>query len=647
MSTPTPSQLAAVPSPASKKPGIHSVSTPGAHNLSSPAPRSVPSPATTRRDLSGKTPLGNGSNSSKTVGGTPMMLNLSQQGSTVSPMPASFTTPLGLGVDLGTPDHLNMPTPAFAVGMKETLSELGTTISAGLKRNEDEERRTKMRKILKTIGRPKGRVGEEGILHVTRRLGLANDIDGETLRAEERERRVGNRTIGIAGNTLVVEVELQNHIPKDVRVDFSNTMANASGKAEQAGSILLSDLSLQKNAPQVNKSLDQFAFNLDRLARLDRLSTPKISCFGALAGLYSSFKRLYDQELDLATKLYHDDRRGRAEAQVTNKGSGRPAIHEDGRTGLSLTYRNEGANKNGESSDKSLNHKIWIETEHCSSELFPPIRITDAWLPEPLQLSAEATSIPWTDPPPTYILPDTDGNSMSDDPAHPLPDIRFVAKFDPPLVLPWQIAANLHTAVQSTIPQVYQLPSYIAMLLDAPSGVAGNLFTTHAQVLRRTASGSVDVKHTYKINVVKHELGYRLEELPFSHPRQIVELLPVLRQWLGINSLLLQQLRLVSSLSPRIEDRPKNTSLLASLLAGDGVVSNELAIEVVLVLAPQPTLALTFALADGTLHNADVQVLSNGELQVVDAQFSNATEALNLCGDLGVWLEWLRARKMP
>lgn len=40
-----------------------------------------------------------------------------------------------------------------------------------------------------------------------------------------------------------------------------------------------------------------------------------------------------------------------------------------------------------------------------------------------------------------------------------------------------------------------------------------------------------EVKHVYSVDVSKAEWGYRLMEFPFAHPRGVVGVLPVLRQW--------------------------------------------------------------------------------------------------------------------
>ena len=103
-----------------------------------------------------------------------MVQNLSQTGMTVSSSPGahngSFGTPgaLGLGVDLGSTTPGQMSNLLGGTAMMPTMSDLGLSSRSG-KKNEDEERREKMRKVLKNIGKRKGRVSQEGIMRIGRR----------------------------------------------------------------------------------------------------------------------------------------------------------------------------------------------------------------------------------------------------------------------------------------------------------------------------------------------------------------------------------------------------------------------------------------------------------------------------------------------
>jgi hypothetical protein len=669
------------------------VSTPSHLNQSSP-PRSVPSPVTSRNPA-GKTPVnhptGSSSHGSKTVASTPMVQNLSQTGNTASPSAnvLSFGTPSGRGLDAITPAGLNMATPSLgAAAMMPSMSELGLTASGG-RRNEDEERRLKMRRVLKAIGKPKGRVSEEGIARISRRVGFANDIDAEKLTPEEKERKAGNRPISTAGNTIVIEIDLKHQVPQNVQVAYSVQTKALDEQGEKASKVLLNDLKAD-GAVALQAKLDRFALNLERLARLDRLSSSHINCFEALSGIYTSLRRLYDQEN--ATVKAHFTTEEKADAEVTNHKSGKPVIHEGSKLGLALQYWTSGGasanvKENSDAShmdvdgqtdskseprteDDDRTFALSIEVEASSANLFPSLRISDAWLPESLDLSDPSTGIPWQEPAPTLLPANMAGDAMTLDGQQRLPDLRFVARPDPPLVMPYQTAMNVLAAVGVTQAPMLEMPptQYAALALDLPSdpleAQQGMTFstTTKREVISRTHGQETTVEHCYTLNSAKLDWGFMLEEIPFSHPRQLVELLPTLRQWAYVTSLL------------RGTVKPKDTSSVSQPTSqhfnGNGTLTIESLMEdiqaeesaqavpitIALGTTPNPTLALAFpAPRNGSNATLSLHILPNAQLsissqqglalgdeQAVSTKLPKLAKALEVCGDLGVWLEWLR-----
>lgn len=577
------------------------------------------------------------------MGATPMIASLSQQDSTASPAAGLLAglTPTGLGVDLGTPSG------QLGASMSISMSELGLTASGGMRKNEDEDRRVKMRKILKSIGRVKGRVGEEGIARVSRRAGFANDIDAEKLSAEERERRVGNRTISIAGNTTVIDVELKGHMPKNVQVLFSSDLAGGDGQSERAASILLQDLQYEKDRP-MSATLDSFYENLARIARPDHLSSNRINCFDALSGVYSSLKQLNRHEIELCKADHAGISDENAQTRVMHMYSGRPVMHENRRIGLSLQYWTSSSQiwrQNRSATMQDVPFAIDIETSRYQADLYPPIRVSEAWLAdsfEPKISPEEPAVIPWQDPPPTFLAPDAD--SMTDESAHTLPDVRFVARLRPPIVLPWQVAANMHTALGTPVPPLLQMPSYLSLLLGLPTTTQN-----HISIMKDVSRSKMGpdgkrafdiVHHAYELNITKHDVGFVLQELPFSHPRQLIELLPVLRQWACIGALLHKSL----SSTPDVAIKQPQVSLEALL---DGHVSNDgiLPVELTLAINPTPTLSMVFPLGS-SLCSPEIQVLENAKLSIAAEPdiHASAAPALEIVQDLSTWVEWMLSR---
>ncbi|KAK1818726.1 hypothetical protein LTR12_006911 [Friedmanniomyces endolithicus] len=679
MATPT-SSAPHNPSSASKRAAGH-VSTPS-HLGFSPAPRSVPSPATTRKENAGKTPVNHpttSSHGSKTLGGTPMIHSLSQQGVINGSSPGahmlSFGTPLGLGVEGITPGTFNMHTPGMAgVPMSFTMSELGVTSGVvAPKRNEDEERRVKMRRVLKRIGKPKGRVSEEAMARISRMVGFDLAIDHET--PEERVKNaslVGNRSFDIAGKKILLEVTLKDQRPEDVTAAFATENAGLHEQAQAVGKVLLDDL---RNAGEVplNASLARFAANLERLASIDCLSTDHLDCFEALSGIYTSLRRLYDQEVAATSEL-----------EVVRKRSGKPLVHADGQIGFNIAYWDKDRFHNDSKKGDNMTglFTLGLGIERSSAGIYPSVRVSDDWLQNPLELSTTELSaaIPWQEPLPTLIPARTDGDAMVVDSEPKLPDLRFMAKLDPPIVLPWQVATTILQSFGLPAPQLIAYPpAWNAMALSLTGKtpfdpMAGRAVVTEKSVLVMKGTKETETTHRYVLDVAKPDGGYRLERLPFAHPRQLIELLPTLRQWACFGSL-------VSSLFAGDSSAAGKLGTTSSTgVTGNGIVKrnapvpislddlltlpatppslDRLTVSVSLATSPIPTLSFIFSTAmDRPICNVTVQILQNGVLSVIDAEAGTDDagtegvdgrnskrlgEALEACGDVGVWLEWVR-----
>jgi hypothetical protein len=654
---------------ASKKAAGH-VSTPSHLGLSSPAPRSVPSPAATRKEQAGKTPMNHpttsSSQGSKTVGGTPMVQSLSQTGNnaaSTSPNPhgIAFGTPVGLGVDI-TPSQLNMPTPGMGgVPMTLTMSDLGLTASGGQKRNEDEERKARMRGVLRSVGRPKGRVSEEGIGRITRRVGFTFGGSGPA----------ANRTLNVDGpKKIAIEIQLQDDVPQSVQVGIDANDA-VQTQTDRMGSLLLDDL--RSHEQPIEAKLNRFAANLERLAHLDRLSTESINCFEALTGIYTSLTKLFEQERKLTGRL----------DQVLCKKSGRPTMHADGKIGLKLRYWSTSRPVKEEAETADGCFDIHVTIEHSPAALYPPLRISDAWLSDPLELSADG-GIPWQDPPPTFDGTNNEGETIPVEGGQKLPDLRFTAKLDPPILVPWLVGSELLQSVGLPAPQAFVMPPawHTAMISSAPQVPYNDPasivpITSEAAVLSKSSDGEeVEVIHQHTLELAKGgDAAYVLEHLPFSHPRQLIDALPTLRQWACLSSLLKKTFEAEGKTGEedgtgRVHGNDPETStasqhapelLTPPATPADTAFADRVPIHVSLTTSPVPSLELTFpehSMVDQI--GVCVQVLPNAELCVStkvgagkkeagtdeawDAENKKKAKALEVCGDLGVWIEWLRRR---
>jgi hypothetical protein len=624
-----------------------------------------------------------------------MVQSLSQQGfGTASPSglmglngTPSGMTGLGLGVDLlgtpgamtNTPSGMNMGMGmGMGMNMVPSMSELGLslTTSGGHKRNEDEERRGKMRRILKKIGRPRGRISEEGICRVGRRVGFANDIDGEDHKEMERMGKVGNRAVTIAGETVFVEVEMKSHVPREVSVGLQLNGESLSEMAAKAGEVLFDSL-------KGTDSLADFAKGVDWIAKIDRLGAGKINGFEALGGIYETLRVLYNEEVRLAEESGTAER-GNAEVLAMCKRSGKPVQHERGGLGISLDYWQENrvaSLRNGNDVDMDVHssgstaktstpsglHCIHIDLERCPPEMYTPIRISSGWLPEKLTVDT-TVPIPWQEPDATFLSsagPDDSmaGNDLPNDQQKLLPSLRFLAKLDPPVILPWQTATALLTTFGAVMPQPFPTPPLLQQLL-VPASMLGSVGSeTHKTVLvQRGPVAETEAKHVYRMHVAKAEYGYRLDELPFAHPRQLVENLPLLRQW-GCFGALVQDVfsGSATSLSSDLQGDMNGSKFALKSTVKQHETSQEsevLSIDVTLTTTPAPRLSFGFTGLDGEKAiSVKLTVGLNGDMivngttiegegktaqDVGDKKARKWAKGLEVCGTVGVWIEWIR-----
>jgi hypothetical protein len=126
-----------------------------------------------------------------------------------------------------------------------------------------------------------------------------------------------------------------------------------------------------------------------------------------------------------------------------------------------------------------------------------------------------------------------------------LPNVRFVAKLDPPLVLPQTVAANILASVGANLAESDNPRTYISLLLDpdAEEDIAAWFTGQTKQHQRLITVPEIDGTFTERCHnntlfVSKPEFGRVLEEIPFIHPKQLVQLLPTLRQYVLFSQVL-------------------------------------------------------------------------------------------------------------
>ncbi|PVH99578.1 hypothetical protein DM02DRAFT_614985 [Periconia macrospinosa] len=520
----------ATPTPSTNTPQKHLMA------LSSPAPRSVP-PMTFD---------------------SPAVLNMLNEGG------------IGMGISMS------------GMGMSQLgLSQLG--------RGDEDERRRRLEGIVTMLkGRP-GRVSEEGLIALCRKDG----IDFE--RSVERD---GTTVLTLViGNEAMCDISILNGDVTSVKLELAS---DDDHTFKDSGSrILFKSLTPRPGANKINLMLDQFAMNLDKLLRMDKLSAENggVPCFKAIFAMHKSLRRLFEHEKKMALALMDantPDAAYRAEREVLCKKSGRARLNAGTCLGLSLEYwmdRRHLIRKKPKSTqstkDKTTSmsetyddehpedafpttnktYSLTIECESSPSSMYTPIRIPDSWISDAIEVEKapdgpdavinnllnNTSTIDWLDPKPTYLdsaagaAGDHDALNIENAPGR-LPNIRFVARFNPPLVVPLSVYVQIVNSVGLETPQDLHPTTFVGLAIrpgeqDPGSSSAAGGDTIEIQHSRNvlvvdSKTGKETTRpHMNSLYVPKLEYSRALESLPFQHPRQLVELLPTLRQYAMVTSL--------------------------------------------------------------------------------------------------------------
>ncbi|KAL9579139.1 MAG: hypothetical protein Q9212_005280, partial [Teloschistes hypoglaucus] len=566
--------------------------TPASFSASSPAApasaghRSYPSPAaafsstpssTSKSQMNHKSPLNN----------LQQMQLLAAGGQAMSRSGTNTSSP-GLGGGLGAFAGLNaMLMMNAGEGIKTGLTPVGgldtplggsplpsqvgdgglTSVNGSLKqqkRDQEEERRLRLQHITSLLAQRWGYVSREGVERCARRVGLECLWEDEIPGAD-------GRTLNIAGNSVLVEVQFMKKGDEigGVTLAFPEREEGEWGKSAAAGAeVLKNNLQGGQTHDMGFVVLDAFVENLERLAHLDRLSAAGVNCFDAIDGIGDALRKVWESE---TRRRRTDERTSRDEVDevVLCQQNGRLTMYAGGRMGLALQYWKDrrqiarGRRKadamdidglSGVDEQEIVQPTTWslaIGCESSSADTYPSVRVSNEWVSFPassndeakvehMDLSTAGDSIEWQEPPPAFINTDPSAPSLE---AAKQPDIRFVAHFNPPVLVSLQTALNIYASVGSPLPEssMQQPATYTQLLLPTHTPAANSSeITAEREVFLPTADGMATKRHKYTLfsSSPQETFAANIENIPFSHPRQLLVLLPVLRQWALLSSLL-------------------------------------------------------------------------------------------------------------
>lgn len=456
------------------------------------------------------------------------------------------------------------PSPAVHDGLVGPAMTSGDLRAMGIPglgiRDTEEERLRRIEKVVRMLRtRVAGRgICREGIERLSRLTGYDYLPSGNTL--------------SLAGKQVSIDVVFdaaEADKVTDVILDFPISTV------EQATAVLKRDLIMSQSDREMGywKDAEGFKDNLERLRQLDRLSE-EVNCFEAVEGLYESLRRVWRGEKERF--------KGQGHLQRLCKGSvGRPIIHKGRKLGLGLEYwvekrrileAQEGraekdameVDEQHEQGGEDEEAKIWTAFIECDIG-YPPIRVSKDWVSNEVFKSSGAqesasfpadesqgTAIDWLEPPETLITPsalNANSDAMALDsnflgvPKNP--DVCFVAKFQPPVVVPMSVASLIYEQVGILMPQnSIHINTYDGLLFaseslstsvkaETPGAVVEDpsapkqIHQSKAIIVFDDEGHPVEKKQTYSLYLQKQELGRVLTEIPFSHPRQLTSALSV------------------------------------------------------------------------------------------------------------------------
>ncbi|KAI4130484.1 MAG: hypothetical protein LQ338_001715 [Usnochroma carphineum] len=493
--------------------------------------------------------------------------------------PAGMGTPGGEGVS-PLPSHLG----GAGEGAGSSMGN-GSILGKQRVRDQEEERKMRLETIVRLLGERWGYVSREGVERCARRVGLECLWEDEVPGAE-------GRTLSIAGNSVLVDVLFLGKGDEvgSVHLGFPEREDGEwSRSAGEGAEVLKRDLKGEEGRWGY-VGLEPFVGNLERLARLDRLGIGSVNCFDAVEGVGGALRKVWELEIKKRREEKREARDEEIEVDVMCKDSGKPTMHIGGRLGLALQYWTEGRYLGGRKrkademdSDDFLGKDVpieepttWsatIECEASSADLYPSIRISSDWVrqatdnpttdqqqqQDPFRTDNDSPYT-WQDPPLTFISSepsasdamnlDTDGDPLLPQPK--APDVRFVARLNPPVLVPLQTALNIYESVGAPLPQEsIHSTTFDSLLFNRnsdrtpfpPSSSTERAVVVERELYTPRENGSGErkrKKHQYTLFTdPPHQVYARyIEDIPFSHPRQLVALLPTLRQWAYVGSML-------------------------------------------------------------------------------------------------------------
>ncbi|KAI1207308.1 mediator of RNA polymerase II transcription subunit 1-domain-containing protein [Annulohypoxylon truncatum] len=560
---------------------------------------------------------------------------------------------------------------------------------AATRQSDEEDRKKRMEAVIAALwAQNSGRVSNQGLERLAIHLNL------ECLWEDVKGAGENAKTLIIAGQTMAVEVGITNHVVHQASLVYTESMPILEKHADKASAILLKDLSLAPGQSPLTKRLTQFRANLERLATLDKLSvSPGFNCHEAIAGIWESLERLHRWDVD---KLRNEDRaflnmpeeRLRVFALCLRNGC--PLMHTRGRIGLSLDYWKERRKLTSTTveTDDARTWGILIECAPAGGMVYSPVRVSEKWIGPNIEKSdiidadmmgASVPFLDWLEPPNT-LLPSSEevktegGLEGAVGLSGPkTPDVVFMANFDPPVIVPHAVAMEIYkiSAANVSLTNI----TFDALMFPIPEGSPYDpseprefTFTQSIPTFSDSSQTEPIMRdHQNRLYIYKPVYGEVISHVPFAHPKDLITMLPLLRQYAFLSLLLNNMFRPKEGKPTAAEAGKEDTNKpltqkdefeqFMSTTESDvkSASKGTLKVDVTLTAHPVPRLLLVFPFKEDTANilleiqiGGRVAIIAENILQKLNdrgtdkrTDWANALETLE---DIGAWIELIKQK---
>lgn len=486
----------------------------------------------------------------------------------------NFNSPAAMMMSsLGSHGLTPLPSGPDGLGITTDLNAVSTGHGSVLgTRNPEEEKLRRLQEVVKllrtkVVGRG---ICRDGVERLAQLAGFTHLWQGDTL--------------AIAGTCVDLEITFDS-VDKDRAKNVALKIFTPESEQHKtdAAAVLKSNLDHQslygrKEGPW--RSLESFAANLEHLGRMDQLSQG-INCFEAIDGLYYTFRKIWEGEKERIGRRRRLDR-------LSQGIIGRPMLNRKAKLGLRLEYwakrrllsdtepsnsENDIMQHDAPQSSLDRDEFVWTACVDCEAG-YPSLRVSREWIAENIWAevrdegrATDGTATPivaWTEPPPTLVRPaDTvhEPNSVDLGEAEikipKPPQVRFTANLEPPVLVPLSVASSVlnrqgvSVALEDSRFTTYDQALRNLMGRTPQSQDTGPLPTVQRWVKSVRTFGedgqAMTHQHSYTLYSSPQIWCYPVQSVTFDHPKHLADLLPTLRQYVLLWSLLRSTVSMMST----------------------------------------------------------------------------------------------------